>query len=122
MSAAGTTRRGANGPRRTARPVVRATGGRPGRIRWDRVGRLALLMVLGSILLLYVAPVSKWVTQSQTAGEYRAEVVRLEAERARLRGRIETLDRPAGLEREARRLGMVRRGERAFVIEELPRR
>jgi hypothetical protein len=30
------------------------------------------------------------------------------------------LEDPIGLEREARRLGMVRRGERAYIIEGLP--
>lgn len=104
------------------RGPVPPSGRRPGRIRWDRVGRVALLLVLGAILLLYIAPVSHWVTQSRTAADYRAEVSRLEAESARLRGRIATLGRPEGLEREARRLGMVRRGERAWVIEGLPPR
>ncbi|MEJ7718693.1 MAG: hypothetical protein WKF31_12285 [Thermoleophilaceae bacterium] len=104
------------------RGPVRAAGGRPGRIRWDRVGRVALLVVLVAILLLYIAPVSHWMTQSRTAGDYRAEVHRLVVERERLRGRIATLGRPDGLEREARKLGMVRRGERAWVIEGLPRR
>lgn len=113
-------------PRRPAgsaarRGPVRATGGRS-RIRWDRVGRVGLLAVLAAILLLYVAPVSHWLTQSATASEYRADVRRLEHERARLRGRIESLSRPSGLEHHARRLGMVRRGERAYVIEGLPAR
>jgi hypothetical protein len=31
------------------------------------VGRVALLVVLGAILLLYIAPVSHWVTQSGTS-------------------------------------------------------
>lgn len=130
MGASSTTRtRRSSAPRgrgpgrgERGRGPVRATAGRPGRIRWDRVGRVALLVVLGAILLLYIAPVSHWVTQSGTAADYRAEVSRLEAESARLRGRIATLGRPEGLEREARRLGMVRRGERAWVIEGLPPR
>jgi cell division protein FtsB len=115
------------GPRRRRRPPARAprrrpvaSGGRAGRIRWDRVGRVALLAVLSAILLLYIAPISTWLAQSATAADYRAEVRRLEAERVRLSGRIEVLEDPAGLEREARRLGMVRRGERAYIIEGLP--
>jgi cell division protein FtsB len=78
---------------------------------------MALLAVLGAILLLYLSPARHWVSQSRTAGEHRAELRDLQRENARLKGRIRTLQRPEVLEREARELGMVRRGERAYVIE-----
>ena len=91
-------------------------------IRWDRVGRLALLATLGAILLLYIPPARHWMAQSRTADEQRAEVHRLEREHARLARRLRTVTRAESLEREARRLGMVRRGERAYVIENLPSR
>jgi hypothetical protein len=70
-------------------------------IRWDRVGRIALLGTLAVIMLLYVSPARHWVEQQRTAGEHR---------------------QPEALEREARRLGMVRQGERSYVIENLPAR
>ncbi|MGH2824907.1 MAG: septum formation initiator family protein [Thermoleophilaceae bacterium] len=38
-----------------------------------------------------------------------------------LKRRVRALRDPGALEREARRLGMVRQGERAYVIEGLPR-
>jgi hypothetical protein len=41
-------------PRRQERPRVVAGGGRA--IRWDRVGRVALLVVLFGVVALYVAP------------------------------------------------------------------
>ena len=108
------------------RPVAGAAGRRSGprraAIRWDRVGRVALLAVLGVILLLYVSPAKHWVEQSRTAAEHRAEVRQLQGENAQLERRVRALRRPDALEREARRLGMVRRGERAFVVENLPRR
>ncbi|MGI8439057.1 MAG: FtsB family cell division protein [Thermoleophilaceae bacterium] len=81
------------------------------------MGRLALLGVLGVIVLLYVAPISHYITQSRTAGEHRAELRRTEGEHARLKARVAHLSRADAVEREARRFGMVRRGERAFVIE-----
>ncbi len=91
-----------------------------GRVRWDRVGRIALLALLAVVLLLYVAPLSHWITQSRAAEVQRTELRALEREHDRLAARARDLERPETLEREARRLGMVRRGERAFVIETAP--
>ncbi len=85
------------------------------------MGRIALLLVLGAIVLLYIAPVSHWITQSRTAAEQRAEVRSLGRQQAMLESRIARLTRPRDLEREARRLGMVRRGERPYVIQGAPR-
>ena len=101
-----------------------ATAGRGRRsgIRWDRVGRLALLGVLFVILLLYVSPTKHWIEQSRTAAEQRRELAGLIRENRQLGRRIRALRTPGALEREARRLGMVRRGERPFVIQNLPER
>ncbi len=102
-----------------ARPRYRSAT-RRGQIRWDRVGRVALLVVLGIILALYISPTKHWIEQSGTAGAQRDELARLKAEQDRLRGQVRDLRRPAALEREARKLGMVKRGERSYVIEGLP--
>jgi cell division protein FtsB len=88
-------------------------------IRWDRVGRYALLTVLGVILLLYVSPAKHWIEQSGTAGHQQAEIDDLEQEHDRLQARLHQLQAPGALEREARRLGMVKVGERSFVVEGL---
>jgi cell division protein FtsB len=101
--------------RRSAVSAFRAGGA----IRWDRVGRIALLVVLGVILLLYVSPLLHWVGRSRVAAEQRTELRSLERDNARLRSRIGQLRDPDVLEREARGLGMVRRGERPYVIEGL---
>ena len=92
-----------------------------GRIRWDRLGRYALLAVLFAILLAYISPISHWVKQSETAKHEEAQLHELQAENARLKHRVEDLKRPIALEREARTLGMVKEGERAYVIENLGR-
>jgi cell division protein FtsB len=86
------------------------------------VGRVALLGVLGVIVLLYAAPLQHWFEQRRTASEHSAEVQRLEDENAHLQQRARDLTRPDAIEREARRLGMVKAGERAYVIENLPGR
>ncbi len=99
----------------------RASGGRARRpagpgIRWDRVGRIALLLVLGLILALYVGPLHSYLTTWQESKERKAEVTRLEAERARLLDRKRELERAVTLERAARSLGMVKPGERPYAV------
>lgn len=106
--------------RSTPRPRHAAAPARGGRIRWDRVGRAALLIVLGVIVLLYVPPVTHYFEQRQTAGREQAELEQLQREHDELQGRIDGLSGPEAIEREARGLGMVREGEQAIVIEESP--
>jgi len=90
-------------------------------VRWDRVGRVALLVVLAGVLLLYVGPLrSYWETWRESKSRA-AEVRVLEVENQRLLDRRRELRDPRALEREARSLGMVREGERAFVVQGLPK-
>ena len=88
-------------------------------IRWDRVGRVALLGTLLMILVLYISPAKHWIQQSGTAAAQKDELRDLTAENTELKRRVRSLRDPGALEREARRLGMVRQGERAYVIENL---
>jgi cell division protein FtsB len=90
-------------------------------IRWDRVSRVALLVVLLGILFLYVGPARSYWSTVQEAKHRRAEVAALKRENAKLRARRKALANPASLEREARRLGMVRPGERSYVVKHLPK-
>lgn len=92
------------------------------RIRWDRLGRWALLFVLVLVVYLYIGPARSWISTYAEARGKRDEVAGLRAENARLRARRADLDRPSAIDREARRLGMVRAGERAYVIQSLPPR
>jgi cell division protein FtsB len=96
------------------------TAGRRG-IRWDRVSRVALLVVLLGMLFLYVGPARSYWSTVQEAKHRRAEVSRLKHENTKLRARRDALRNPAALEREARRLGMVRPGERSYVVKHLPK-
>jgi len=89
-------------------------------IRWDRLGRVALLVTLVVIVLSYLSPARHWLQQSGTASRQKEELGQLTAQRTRLEGRLRALRDPGALEREARRLGMVRVGERSYVIENLP--
>ena len=86
-------------------------------IHWHRVGRMALLVVLGVILLLYIRPVVHWVQQRGTAAHTRADLRQLQAEHDRLQLRLRSLSGPTAIDRGARSMGMIKPGERAYVIE-----
>jgi cell division protein FtsB len=73
------------------------------------------------VLYLYIGPAVRWVKTYREAGRQRAQVAELRAENKRLRERKRELTAPGALEREARRLGMVKAGERAYIIQGLPR-
>jgi cell division protein FtsB len=87
------------------------------RIRWDRVGRRALLCVLAFVIYLYIGPARSWVTTYGDAKTKRAEVARLRAVNERLRERKRELTRPGAIEFEARKLGMVKAGEKLYVVQ-----
>jgi cell division protein FtsB len=92
------------------------------RIRWDRLGRWALIAVLGFVLYLYVGPAASWVSAYKEAKGKRAEVAALKSENRRLLDQRKDLRDPAALARAARRLGMVKAGEKSYVIQGLPKR
>jgi cell division protein FtsB len=89
-------------------------------IRWDRLGRWALIGVFAFVLYLYIGPAARWMTPYHQAKQKRAEVATLHAENLKLRAQERALRQPSSLEREARNLGMVKAGEKAYVIEGLP--
>jgi hypothetical protein len=89
-------------------------------IQWQKVGRLALLFTLFVILLLYIRPVAHWVQQRSTAAHSQADLRDLQREHDRLQARLRQLSGTGAVEREARKMGMVRRGERPFVFGQTP--
>jgi cell division protein FtsB len=90
-------------------------------VRWDRVGRVALLCVLIGLVFLYIKPASSYFSARGQARAHEAEVRSLERERDALLARRRALRRPAVLERAARRLGYVRPGERSYIVRDLPK-
>ena len=86
------------------------------RIRWDRVGRWALICVFLFVVYLYIGPARTWVSTYAEAKRKREEVATVRAENERLRARKAELERRGALEVEARRLGVVKAGEKLYVI------
>jgi cell division protein FtsB len=87
------------------------------RVRWERVGRVGLLVVLAVVVGLYVEhTLSYFATRSQ-ADQQQAIVTRLSHQNAQLSRQAKALNNPSTIVSEARALGMVRPNERPYVIE-----
>jgi hypothetical protein len=86
------------------------------RIRWDRVGRWALICVFVFVLYLYIGPARTWVSTYAEAKRKRDDVADLRAQNERLRERKAQLSRKGAVELEARTLGMVKAGEKLYVV------
>ncbi len=105
-------------PRRAVRRTPAPTPLR--RIRWDRIGRIGLLVVLIVVAGLYVQQALAYLSVRGQAHEQQSLVRNLQRQNAALTRQQSSLRNPATVEREARRLGMVRLGERPYVITGLP--
>ncbi len=92
------------------------------RVRWDRAGRVGLLIVLAVVAGLYIQhALSLWATHNQ-ADQQSAIVRQLTHENAALVKREQSLNDPATIQQDARALGMIRQGERPYAITGLPSR
>ena len=113
-------------PRRVAtrrlrgRDALRGPNGLRGRVRWDRVGRVSLLVVLCVVAGLYVQQGLAYLAVRSQANHQRAIVHQLKRSNAALRARQRALNDPATIVRDARALGMVRVGEHPYEVTGLP--
>ena len=94
--------------------------GRPGRVRWDRVGRTALLFALVVLLYLAISPLRSLVAELHVADQRRAQLRALERVHASLVQTETSLRQRATNDVEARNLGLVRPGEHEYVVSGLP--
>jgi cell division protein FtsB len=90
------------------------------RIHWDRLGRIALVLVFFAILFSYINPVVNFVDAWRGAHQTDSELAALRHERDRLESKAESMKSPNAVAEAARRQGMVLEGERSFVIKHLP--
>jgi cell division protein FtsB len=97
-----------------ARRVRRRVG--PSRIRWDRVGRVALVLVLFGVMVSYLNPLVNLVDAWRDSKASEERLIELRAKHDKLTQQVRDAGTPLVLEREARKLGMVRPGERAYVV------
>lgn len=93
------------------------------RRRRPSLSRLALrwlgLAVVLVIALGYVQPLRAYLDAREEVAVRQADIAVLDGERQRLERRLEFTGTDAFIEREARRLGLVRPGERLFIVKGL---
>jgi hypothetical protein len=99
----------------------RSSGAHPAaRVRWDRLGRLAMLAVLAALLYLYLSAGVHMLSTWGQARHDRATVVAMEREHQTLVRQREALGRQGTVEAQARQLGMKKSGERQYIVPGLP--
>ncbi len=121
-SAAAARRRHRETSRARSRPRGVIGRGATLRVRWDRLGRVALLVVFTAVAALYLKQGLSLLSTHSQAQQQRAIVQRLSRQNAQLMREQQELNDPATIERDARALGMVHAGERPYVITGLPAR
>ena len=79
-------------------------------MRWLAVGAIVL------VGLLYARPLRSYLGTKHELAQRAADVRALKAEKRELQHRLAEASTPEALQREARRLGLVRPGERLFIV------
>ncbi|HEX3737213.1 MAG TPA: hypothetical protein VHV53_06690 [Solirubrobacterales bacterium] len=99
-------------PRRR-RPRARRS---PSRIKWDRVGRIALVLVLFAVAYSYLNPAINLFDTYRSTTAAKAEFHEQLRENKRLHHSIQSAAEPAVVAATARKQGMVAEGETPFVL------
>jgi cell division protein FtsB len=86
------------------------------RVRWERLGRVALLVVLAAVVALYAEHAASYLSTRAQNARQQAIVQSLERRHAQLVARERTLNNPTTIVRRARQLGMTRTGEQPYAI------
>jgi cell division protein FtsB len=79
-------------------------------LRWLAIGAILL------VGLLYARPLRSYLSTKRDLARRAADVRALKAQKRALQHRLAEASTPEALEREARRLGLVRPGERLFIV------
>jgi hypothetical protein len=90
------------------------------RVRWDRLGRAAMLCVLAALVYLYLSVGVHMLSTWRQSHRDSAAVIAMEHEHTLLLRQHATLSSQATLEGEARQLGMMKKGEQPYLVSGLP--
>jgi cell division protein FtsB len=88
----------------------------PKRRRSPRAVRLLVLGVLVFAGFLYYQPLASYLDRREALARRSDEVAAMRARKRELERRLEASKSPEALAREARRLGLVKEGERLFIV------
>ena len=85
-------------------------------IRWDRLGRISLLVVVLAVGVIGIQRVLSYLSTRAQAARVEALVHQLVRQNAKLEAQQRALSEPATIAAAARKLGMVRIGEHPYVV------
>ena len=111
---------GARARQRRDRARAERGPGTAARVRWDRLGGLALLLVGAALMYLYLSAGIRMLSTWRQAHYDSATVASLQREHGQLERRHETLRARSTVEEAARQLGMIKQGEQSYVVSGLP--
>ena len=104
-------------PRYRARVAPRSSGSRGSRIRWDRLGRVILVLVLFVVLASYVGPSLNVFDSWRQSKDAETRLAELKQENAELTRKAKALESQSAVMAEARKLGLVGASEQAYVVD-----
>ncbi len=90
------------------------------RVRWDMLGRVAMLGVMVAIAYLYLSAGVRLFSAWGESKRDNAQVRVLESQSRALQQQHALLSSPGTVQAEARRLGMIHPGEQAYSVSGLP--
>jgi cell division protein FtsB len=103
-------------PKRRPAPRRPAARRSASRVKWDRVGRIALVLVLFAVAYSYLNPAIDLFKTYQSTTAAKAEFHQLLRENKHLHKAVQMADKPAVVEGTARKQGMITQGETPFVL------
>jgi hypothetical protein len=100
------------------RPAARRPGARksPSRIKWDRVGRIALVLVLFAVGYSYLNPAINLFNTYRSTTVAKAEFHTLLGENKRLHREIQSAGKAPVVAAVARKQGQIAKGEHPFML------
>ncbi len=90
------------------------------RVRWDRLGRTAILCVLAALTYLYLSAGVHMLSTWRQSKHDSSVVATLRHEHTQLVRQHQTLIKQSTLEAEARQLGMMKKNEQPYLVGSLP--
>jgi cell division protein FtsL len=97
---------------RKRRPAARSG---PSRVKWDRIGRIALVVVLFAVAYSYLNPAIDFVKTYTATTAAKAQLHELQHENRKLHNQVQSSDDPVVIDSKARAQGMVLEGENPVV-------
>ena len=91
-------------------------------MRWERVGRIGLLVVLAVVIGLYADHAISYLTARAESNRQHVIVSHLQRQNAYFEQRQRSLNDLSAILAQARKLGMVRPGEQPYTITGQPAR